>query len=203
MHSWPTQRSADASVAPGTSYSKQARIHRLTPTAGRGFIWAGMNSEYQKAFLLWKQCRQNLKISFVRSIGLNKAAQDTKKAHFPIHQDPFFVSLSVSFFIHLSLFPSQVFWQMLQWGMSHSVDKVRRITVWILAGKTAANSLIRNQGSEGRGTLNCVCVLSICVGRCIRSQNSGKTKLTSVCPCCPQVCDYTVGLIVTLIAHIK
>lgn len=39
--------------------------------------------------------------------------------------------------------------------MSHSVDKVRWITVWILAGETAANSLIRNLGSEGRETLSC------------------------------------------------
>lgn len=39
--------------------------------------------------------------------------------------------------------------------MSHSVDKVRWITVWILAEETAANSLIRNLGSEGRETLSC------------------------------------------------
>lgn len=35
------------------------------------------------------------------------------------------------------------------------MDKVRWITVWILAGETAANSLIRNLGSEGRETLSC------------------------------------------------
>lgn len=64
--------------------------------------------------------------------------------------------------------------------MSHSVDKVRWITVWFLAGETAANSLIRNLGS-GRETLSCeseserkaqwaqesfVCV-DICVCACV------------------------------------
>lgn len=34
------------------------------------------------------------------------------------------------------------------------MDKVRWITAWILAGETAANSLIRNRGSEGRETLS-------------------------------------------------
>ena len=56
---------------------------------------------------------------------------------------------------------------MLRRGMSHSVDKVRWITVWILAEEPAANSLIRNLGSEGRESESelsapensvCVCV---------------------------------------------
>ena len=145
-----------------------------------------MYSGYKNMFPLWKQCWRNLKIAIVHLIGFNKATQGNQESTFPRLPGSFCLSgcLFLSFSIALPL------------SFMHS-DKCFSgawATVWtkwdgllcgFWQGETAANSLIRNLGSEGRETLSCESESENWAHWA--QQNAGRV---CVCVC---VCVYKIG----------